>query len=166
MYDLLCVRFRDNITVYFMTKIMKIFKNLDLKLSIRNIAYWFICLYSIIFIYPTQFLWETPRLLMCFGLLCAGIVFLEKLLWRIFYTDKDFEIKNGLLKIINSIVIVFIGKYTFPCISGLVALMNMFWMSQNQLDNIRIIHLITLVLIVLCSNLLFSKTFIKQNPYD
>lgn len=134
-------------------------KDFEFKLSIRKLAYWFICLYSVIFIFPEidndeDFVFG---IMMLFGIISWVIIFSEKLLWKAIRGDKDFEIRNTILRVINSIFIILLGKYICPLVSSLLGL-EMIIMYEK--DNI-LIHIIGLLCITVCS-IYFMFNFLRK----
>lgn len=136
-----------------MIKLTNITLSKSKKLDLMKLFYWFLCIYSVIFI-----LSNTPKYLMIFGILCAFVVFLEKVLWVVFRGKDIFVIKNKIIKAINSIIIIYLGKYLSPIIASTVGIMR--WCFREESD-INDCDIIILMCIMICSYFYLCK-FIKK----
>lgn len=120
------------------------------KLDLMKLFYWFLCIYSVIFI-----LSNTSKYLMIFGILCAFVVFLEKVLWVVFRGKDIFVIKNKIIKAINSIIIIYLGKYLSPIVASTIGILQWCFREESNSD----CDIIILMCIMICSYFYLCKFY-------
>lgn len=128
----------------------------EIKIGLRNLAYYCLCIFSVIFIIPENNEFQVGRVYLILGILGGLIVFLEKLFWKF---RRGIKI-NKFIRILNSFVVIMYMKYTCPILGGINLLLG--FLTMKKVNPLYILGL-SIIVIYACYSLI---KFIKTNPYD